>query len=614
MKRIFCFWMALLPLLYVACTTPDNSEPQGATYLNVTPSTITFDANGENTFTVDTDGEWIAVATDKITISANRGEAGITPVRVLTMNSTSTQAVVVRTPSNARLAATVLIKPGENSGGGNDDDNDDTPVVPGKMLYYDDLDGDPSYNNWANTSSVWQNPTGEGAANVTYDCYNARMRSDNYGSSGRYTGASGKGYMRIFEPESGSDNHLEVHNIATNGELNFTFSFGAMFQASQCNLYIKVDDSAWKKLDYTASTAYNSWALAKASFTIVGNATKLGFRFEPADAAVDFGYNLDDLRLETSAGGQKIEIETKKSYKWAELPEKNNSKTEYLYHTHWSSSVSSKKPLRNYSYCYDVRRHSPIWIAHPQHAVYEEGGKTRPASDPWARDPYLTDTQSAIIYPIDGRTCSLRTYADDTYTDHYQWGRGHMLPSGYRGCGDRNNPAEINVQTFYSSNVAAQRAKLEVNPDADCAFSQLWGAAERKIQDNYLCADTLYVVSGAHFADENTKAMDANIYYLPSYCKTCVVPTHFYKIVLRTKSGNTGKAIQECSASELKAVGFWFSNTDIDEQTGSATPTLSRAHMRSVAEIEQLTGNEFDFFPEVPDEVKRSYNPTDWGF
>jgi hypothetical protein len=36
--------------------------------------------------------------------------------------------------------------------------------------------------------------------------------------------------------------------------------------------------------------------------------------------------------------------------------------------------------------------------------------------------------------------------------------------------------------------------------------------------------------------------------------------------------------------------------------------------MRSVAEIERLTGNEFDFFPEVPDEVKQSFNPSDWGF
>jgi hypothetical protein len=61
-------------------------------------------------------------------------------------------------------------------------------------------------------------------------------------------------------------------------------------------------------------------------------------------------------------------------------------------------------------------------------------------------------------------------------------------------------------------------------------------------------------------------------------------------------------------------VGFWFSNTDTDEQTGSATPTLSSAHMRSIDQIEQLTGNEFNFFPEIPESVEASFNASDWGF
>lgn len=603
MKRILYLYALLFSFLGSSCSLLNGDNENTATYLKVTPTEITFETGAENSFTVDSDGEWVAVTTDNVTLSATDGKAGITIVNILSLTGTSSQNILVRTPSNTALVGMVKVYPGE--GGGS---NDDTPTTPGRTLYYDNLDGDPSYNNWANNSSVWQNPTGEGAADVSYDCYNTRIRNDSYGSAGKYNGASGSSYIRIFEPESGSSNFLEIHNIATNGEKKFTFSFGAMFQATQCALSVNCDGSGWKRLEYTASASYNSWALAKASFTLTGSVEKLSFRLEPTDANVSYGYNLDDLRLETSTGGQTIEAGSKTNYRWAEMPDKKNSKSDYRYNTHWSNTVKSNKRVRNYSYCYDVRRHSPIWIAHPQHSVYQEGGYTRPASDPWARDPYLTDTESAIIYPIDGRICSLRTYEDDTYTDHYQWSRGHMLASSYRGCGDRNNPAEINVQTFYSSNIAAQRS------DENSAFQKLWGAAERKIQDNYICADTLYCISGAHFADEKTKALDANIYYLPSYCKTCVVPTHFYKIILRTKSGSTGKAIQECSASELKAVGFWFSNTDVDEQTGSATPTLSRAHMRSVAEIEQLTGNEFDFFPEIPDEVKQSFNPTDWGF
>lgn len=416
MRNIYRICAALLPLLFVACTTPGNEEEPAATYLKVSPSAITFDSDSDNFFVVDTDGAWEITASSKIKLSAISGNAGLSTVRIVEMTATSTQTIVVRTPSNLVLVQTVKVSPGDQ---------------------------------------VSPNPTHE--------------------------------------------------------------------------------------------------------------------------------------------------------YNWAEMPKKSNSKSDYVYRTHWSTTYTSKQRVRNYSYCYDVRRHSPMWIAHPQHAIYQEGGKTRPDKDPWARDPYLTDSQSAIMYPVDGYTCSLRTYEYGTYGDYYQWQRGHMLASSYRGCGDKYNPAEINKQTFYSANIAAQCQN-------DSAFQTLWSAAERKIQDSYVCADTLYVVSGAHFANENTTAVDARVDKFPELYKTCIVPTHFYKIILRTKKGNTGKAIQECSADELKAVGFWFENADTDGQTGSATPTLSKVHMRSVDEIEELTGNEFNFFPDIPESVEASFNASEWGF
>lgn len=52
--------------------------------------------------------------------------------------------------------------------------------------------------------------------------------------------------------------------------------------------------------------------------------------------------------------------------------------------------------------------------------------------------------------------------------------RGHLLASSYRGCGDKNNPAEINKQTFLACNISAQRM------DNSKAFQTLWAAAERR--------------------------------------------------------------------------------------------------------------------------------------
>ena len=608
MRKFFIFFALLLPLLCTSCSLLQKDNEDAATYLNVYPTEILFSADGENSFSVDCDGAWILIASNKITLSTTSGESGITTVRILDMTASTIQTIEVRTPGNQSLAETVRVRPDN----GETPDNPDTPLpdLTGETIYYDNFDGDESYNNWANQGTTWQNPTGKGAENVTYETNYTKIKNDNsYGSTGKYANASGKCYVNIYKP---GDNiaYFEIYNIATNSEKNFTLSFGAMFKSSHCALYIKGDDSEWKTLEYTASATYDSWAVAKASFSLTNSVDKLSFRFESISAEATYGCNLDDLRLTTSEGGQTIDFGVKKEYRWAELPRDNPDKykSEYVYGKHWATTYSSKKRVRNYFYCYDVRRHSPMWVAHPQHAIYQEGGKTRPATDPWACDPYLTDNESAIIYPIDGYACSLRTYEYGTYGDYYQWQRGHMLASSYRGCGDANNPAEINKQTFYSSNIAAQRS------GENSAFQILWGAAERKILDSYVCSDTLYVVSGAHFANEDTKAVDARVNDFPDLYKTCIVPTHFYKIVLRTKKGNTGKAIQECSADELKAVGFWFSNTDVDEQTGSASPTLSKAHMRSIDEIEQLTGNEFDFFPDIPESVEASFNASEWGF
>ena len=93
------------------------------------------------------------------------------------------------------------------------------------------------------------------------------------------------------------------------------------------------------------------------------------------------------------------------------------------------------------------------------------------------------------------------------------------------------------------------------------------------------------------------------------------MPTATYKVFLRTKSGNTGKNIAECSADELMAIGFWFPQehdpkVEVDEDKVTA-PSLSTV-IYSVADIERMIGGEFKFFPTAPEAVKKSYNIDDW--
>lgn len=467
---------------------------------------------------------------------------------------------------------------------------------PGRIIYADDFDLTPVEGTvWVNQDAVsWPEPEGEGASGVTYEGLYTQVRSDSYGSA---SVGSGENYLRLYY-EGGGGPYFLVRGIRLPADVrDYTLSMSASFTEADCTVELSADGEIWVGLDYEGAATYNRWESISTGFTLPDGVSELQIRMRPAGTSQKYGINFDDLELAAGGGGQQI-VFAERNYRWPELPAECLSAGDYVVHTHWAETVTSHQRLRNYTYCYDTRRHCPLWIAHPQHECYEEGyGRT----DVWAADPYMTDEQQAIMYPIAGyQYVSLYTAATGT-----QWTRGHMLMSNYRA----GEGSELNAQTFYASNVAPQSGE---------AFDKLWNDAEMRIQDYYVCPDTLYCVSGAYFENENTVAMDATYtsggtrYYIDGYSKECIVPTHYYKLVLRTRSGNTGKAIQDCEPSELMAVGFWFTHAEVDPVSGSTSPSLSRAYMKSVHEIEELTG--FTFFPEVPDEVKATYDPADWNF
>ena len=190
--------------------------------------------------------------------------------------------------------------------------------------------------------------------------------------------------------------------------------------------------------------------------------------------------------------------------------------------------------------------------------------------------------------------------------------------------------SEINKQTFYPTNIAPQ-------PNAAAStFGTVWGCIEAVISgsndrnnditadDNSTnvnrVADTLFVVAGCWYEHDNWKDFDSSNYSEPTpdpKQKECIMPTHQWKIMLRTKAGNTKKRIADCTADELQAVGFWietFTHSDlVDSETGAGTKAQLRAIAVPVSFIEGKMG--MKFFPDVPDEVKgREPVPAEWGF
>ena len=251
---------------------------------------------------------------------------------------------------------------------------------------------------------------------------------------------------------------------------------------------------------------------------------------------------------------------------WAEMPAKaENANLEYCYH----DKLPSNNKLRNYSFCFDKEKHCALWVAYPLHECYTEGGGKR--TNAWGYDPCCIDDDiepnlKNAYYPQGGSS--------------YSHSRGHQLPSADRLASDADN-----ATTFYYTNMTPQLPSLN---------GATWGALEGDLRSKWMCSDTLYVVTGAHFDPGYDYAYDNK-----GAGKPCAVPTHYYKVILRTKKGNSGKWVCNCSADELKCVGFWF-----EHKGGAARQTMS------VAEIEKKTGH--TFFSNVKNAPKSTYNPSEW--
>lgn len=279
---------------------------------------------------------------------------------------------------------------------------------------------------------------------------------------------------------------------------------------------------------------------------------KISFRFEGEDE------HILDLVQQIHSGGNLPAFNT-----WAEMPSYKEDPN-YQYVTHYATL--NNRSVRNFSFCFDKTKKVALWVAYPMHTSYLGAvGRT----DAWAFDPLVktNDQANCVSYSYKG-----------------QYDRGHQIASA-----DRLATVELNTQTFYMSNITPQLDKL--NQD-------MWARLEAKVR-SYKCSDTLYVVTGTYFSkDAVSTTTDGN-------GGTVSIPSNYFKVLLRTKSGSTGKKIADCQDSELISIGFWVEH----KSYGDIEPP--RSICTSVAQIEEKTG--FSFFSQVSAAVKQQNNPAQWG-
>ncbi len=334
--------------------------------------------------------------------------------------------------------------------------------------------------------------------------------------------------------------------------------------------YTATEGTAWSA-EITQGGDFLSFSTFESTLTISGVAKSsvlniLYFYYEDNDLTEDREASI----LFTFDGAQGVELtlnqmstaSSSNPYKsddtprWSEIPAKVESDT-YIYVSH--SVTLNGSEVRNYSLCYDKENYAAAWVAYPYHTVYD--GNVGRVED-WTYDPKI-DTQ-------------YQPNLTNSYSGSYD--RGHQIASA-----DRQATSEMNRQTFYYSNMTPQLGTLN---------QQKWATVEATVR-NQVCSDTLFVVTGADFTTTIGTTTDRD-------GKVCPLPGAYYKVMLRTRLGNSGKSVSECSASELQAIGYWF-----EHEYYSAVPDPV-----SVKEIEERTG--FTFFPNIPEEVKSTLKTTDW--
>ena len=255
---------------------------------------------------------------------------------------------------------------------------------------------------------------------------------------------------------------------------------------------------------------------------------------------------------------------------WAELPV-CNEREGFDYVVHGGITVGGKSNQRNFTICFDREHKLATWVAYPLHKSHiGSSGRT----EDWQYGPGIPEQYQPNL--------------SKSYTGNYD--RGHQIPSG-----DRTGSKEMNRPTFYYSNMTPQASQFNQGG---------WATLENDVRSE-ICSDTLYVVTGALFLTSNDSSIAKQT--TDKSGKTCPIPSHYYKVLLRTKSGNTGKAIKDITnASELKAIAILIKH--------KSTCNIQNSDYIPIKELERQSG--YTFFPAlndaIEDEVKSQCNPGAW--
>lgn len=199
---------------------------------------------------------------------------------------------------------------------------------------------------------------------------------------------------------------------------------------------------------------------------------------------------------------------------------------------------------------FDTTTLVPRWVSYRLTKGYLQGSAER--TDDFRHDPEL---------PAGGRQ-ELEDYRSSGYD------RGHMAPAA-----DFVRSREAMSATFLLSNMAPQRPALNRG---------IWAQLESEIRILAESHGTLWILTGGMFLDSLEQPARAAVFIGPD---SVGVPSHFFKVILCEHPDGTKEMFAFVMANSF-----------------SALPGKPKEYMRSVDDVEQLSG--LDFFSGMNDETE----------
>lgn len=366
----------------------------------------------------------------------------------------------------------------------------------------------------------------------------------------------------------------------TSATLYCEVSYAGTETLSYTFLYRKVGEQTFKeaKASEAKSFSLSAEVLAagsvkvKATITGLTDDTQYEYKLQVKAGDKTFESALVKFSTKKSQGGGEVTPTPSTPKGLMEMPEMQQKPGDYYYSTYMCDGNIEGKNMRNYSVCYSKDHRSTVWVAAPMHRCYMAGHYHR--TDRWQPAPEKYGIPSSI-----------QPNLKKSYKGNFS--RGHLVASSDRhpqGASCDN----INAQTFYYTNMC---------PQIQNGFNGgIWNQLEQAVQEwGMQCSDTLYVVSGAVYNGRETCSDNSG--------KKVDVPSHFYKVVIRSKSGKSGKGLWELPADQLECAGWYFEHKAYGNNNYSAVIT-------TVEEVEKKSG--MKFFVNIPNAPKSRLNKSFW--